>query len=412
MRGPGPLALTVSPFRRPPPDAALCEAKAACHYPNNARIVREARARGFQNALSLDQEGNVAETASTNVFMVRDGVVLTPVANGTFLNGITRQRVIGAAARRRRRGGGGGADRRGFRRGRRDFPHRQRQQGDAGDPLRGPRSRRRRRWRRGRARSTGTSRTRTGGRRDRAGLPADDAGRRDRAGRAGRRCCVPATRPVPVPAAGRDPDPGARGRGEPAGRAAARRAPMRRRRAPRTCRGSRRRARWPRSGPAASSLGGRRPGLRAAAGRRLCRICADAPGPRAAGAGAGSTMVGGGGALRDLLHRLDQRLRPRRGSGRARACSCTAARRGSARRRSSSPRARGARVFATAGSAEKCAACRGARRRAGDQLPRGGLRRGGARRRRAGAGSTWSSTWSAATTCRATCGRWRRTGGW
>ena len=95
MRDPGPLALTVSPFRRPPPDAALCEAKAACHYPNNARIIREARARGFQNALSLDQEGNVAETASTNVFGVRDGVVLTPAANGTFLNGITRQRVIG-----------------------------------------------------------------------------------------------------------------------------------------------------------------------------------------------------------------------------------------------------------------------------------------------------------------------------
>ena len=94
MRDPGPLALTVSPFRRPPPDAALCEAKAACHYPNNARIIREARARGFQNALSLDQEGNVAETASTNVFLVRDGVVLTPAANGTFLNGITRQRVI------------------------------------------------------------------------------------------------------------------------------------------------------------------------------------------------------------------------------------------------------------------------------------------------------------------------------
>ena len=94
MRAPSPFALTVSPFRRPPPNAALCEAKAACHYPNNARIVREARARGFHNALSLDQDGNVAETASTNVFLVRDGEVLTPIANGTFLNGITRQRVI------------------------------------------------------------------------------------------------------------------------------------------------------------------------------------------------------------------------------------------------------------------------------------------------------------------------------
>ncbi len=94
MRAPGPLTLTVSPFRRPSPDSAICTAKAACHYPNNARVIREARARGFHNALSLDQAGHVAETASTNVFLVRDGVVMTPVANGTFLNGITRQRVI------------------------------------------------------------------------------------------------------------------------------------------------------------------------------------------------------------------------------------------------------------------------------------------------------------------------------
>jgi branched-chain amino acid aminotransferase len=94
MRTPGPMALTVSPFRRPSPDSAICSAKAACHYPNNARIVREARARGFHNALSLDQEGHVAETASSNAFLVQGGVVMTPVANGTFLAGITRARII------------------------------------------------------------------------------------------------------------------------------------------------------------------------------------------------------------------------------------------------------------------------------------------------------------------------------
>lgn len=88
------LSLTVSPFRRPRQDTALTEAKAACLYPNNARIVRDARARGYHNALSLDLDGNVAETASTNAFMVRDGVVLTPVPNGTFLAGITRAHVI------------------------------------------------------------------------------------------------------------------------------------------------------------------------------------------------------------------------------------------------------------------------------------------------------------------------------
>lgn len=90
----GPMALTVSPFRRPTPDSAVASAKAACHYANNARIVREARSRGFQNALSLDQDGHVAETASTNVFLVRDGVAMTPAPNGTFLAGITRLRTI------------------------------------------------------------------------------------------------------------------------------------------------------------------------------------------------------------------------------------------------------------------------------------------------------------------------------
>jgi branched-chain amino acid aminotransferase len=94
FRPAGPFSLTVSPYRRPPPDSAISEAKAACHYANNARIITEARSRGFTNALSLDQDGHVAETASTNAFLVRDGEVLTPVPNGTFLAGITRQRVM------------------------------------------------------------------------------------------------------------------------------------------------------------------------------------------------------------------------------------------------------------------------------------------------------------------------------
>ncbi|MEO0916418.1 MAG: aminotransferase class IV, partial [Pseudomonadota bacterium] len=38
--------------------------------------------------------GNVAETATANVFMVKDGEVFTPIANGTFLSGITRARHI------------------------------------------------------------------------------------------------------------------------------------------------------------------------------------------------------------------------------------------------------------------------------------------------------------------------------
>jgi Amino-transferase class IV len=71
------------------------DAKAGCLYPNNARALFNAHARGFDNALVRDVLGNVAELATSNVFMVKDGVVYTPIPNGTFLAGITRQRVIG-----------------------------------------------------------------------------------------------------------------------------------------------------------------------------------------------------------------------------------------------------------------------------------------------------------------------------
>ena len=90
----GEFSLTVSPYRRPRQDMALTTAKAASLYANNGRIILDARKRGFSNALSLDIEDNVAETASTNAFMVRDGEILTPVPNGMFLAGLTRSRVI------------------------------------------------------------------------------------------------------------------------------------------------------------------------------------------------------------------------------------------------------------------------------------------------------------------------------
>jgi branched-chain amino acid aminotransferase len=87
-------AITLSPFRRPTMECAPLDAKAACLYPNNSRALSEAAARGFNNCLMLDLLGNVAEFGNANVFMAKDGVVYTPVPNGTFLNGITRQRVI------------------------------------------------------------------------------------------------------------------------------------------------------------------------------------------------------------------------------------------------------------------------------------------------------------------------------
>lgn len=90
----GPFALGVSSYSRPRHDMAVTEAKAACLYANNGRILAEAQRNGYDNALSCDIEGNVAETASSNAFLVRDGVVLTPKPNGMFLAGITRMRTI------------------------------------------------------------------------------------------------------------------------------------------------------------------------------------------------------------------------------------------------------------------------------------------------------------------------------
>jgi branched-chain amino acid aminotransferase len=95
MAVPGGFTVTTTRFRRPTLETMPVNAKAACLYPNNARMLAEARARGFGNALVCDTLGNVAELATSNVFMAKGGEVFTPVPNGTFLDGITRQRVIG-----------------------------------------------------------------------------------------------------------------------------------------------------------------------------------------------------------------------------------------------------------------------------------------------------------------------------
>jgi branched-chain amino acid aminotransferase len=86
--------ITLSPYRRPTRESAPVDAKAGCLYPNNARAMIEARSRGFDNCVMCDMLGNVAELATANLFMVKDGVIFTPAGNGTFLAGITRARVM------------------------------------------------------------------------------------------------------------------------------------------------------------------------------------------------------------------------------------------------------------------------------------------------------------------------------
>jgi branched-chain amino acid aminotransferase len=87
-------SLCVSPFRRPTLETMPTDVKTGALYPNNARAARDAKARGYSNALVLDMLGNVAETASSNIWIVKDGIAMTPAINGTFLAGITRQRTI------------------------------------------------------------------------------------------------------------------------------------------------------------------------------------------------------------------------------------------------------------------------------------------------------------------------------
>ncbi|MCZ6589399.1 MAG: branched-chain amino acid aminotransferase [Alphaproteobacteria bacterium] len=84
----------LSTYRRPGPETAPTDAKASCHYPNSSRALIEARNRGFQNPVMRDGLGHVAEFATSNIWIVKDGVAITPVPNGSFLNGITRQRLI------------------------------------------------------------------------------------------------------------------------------------------------------------------------------------------------------------------------------------------------------------------------------------------------------------------------------
>ncbi|MBC3918029.1 branched-chain amino acid aminotransferase [Undibacterium sp. CY18W] len=86
----------LSSLRRPDPSMAPTDAKASCLYPNSTKALREAKDRGYDNAVVCDVHGNVAEFATANIFFVTaDDEIVTPVANGSFLSGITRARIIG-----------------------------------------------------------------------------------------------------------------------------------------------------------------------------------------------------------------------------------------------------------------------------------------------------------------------------
>ncbi|MEO0826851.1 MAG: branched-chain-amino-acid transaminase [Cyanobacteria bacterium J06635_15] len=89
-----PLKLTSQvTWRKPDPTTAPTVSKAACLYPICTMSKDEAVKQGFDDALMLDYRGLVAESTTSNVFLVIDGALLTPIPD-CFLNGITRQTII------------------------------------------------------------------------------------------------------------------------------------------------------------------------------------------------------------------------------------------------------------------------------------------------------------------------------
>lgn len=80
-------------WRKPDPTTAPTVSKAACLYPICTLSKDEAVQQGMDDALMLDYRGLIAESTTSNVFLVIDGALHTPIPD-CFLNGITRQTIV------------------------------------------------------------------------------------------------------------------------------------------------------------------------------------------------------------------------------------------------------------------------------------------------------------------------------
>jgi len=93
------IRLDLADYRRPDPKTAPSTAKAAGLYMICTISKHRAERKGYADAMMLDWEGRVAECTGANIFFVKDGKIHTPIAD-CFLDGITRQTVIGLARQR------------------------------------------------------------------------------------------------------------------------------------------------------------------------------------------------------------------------------------------------------------------------------------------------------------------------
>ena len=93
------IRLMVAPWRRPAPDTAPCNSKAAGLYMICTLSKHAAEDAGFNDALMMDWRGQIAEATGANIFFVRDGALHTPKPD-CFLDGITRRTVIALAHQR------------------------------------------------------------------------------------------------------------------------------------------------------------------------------------------------------------------------------------------------------------------------------------------------------------------------
>ena len=84
----------VSTWSRAQPNTFPMASKSAGHYNNAMLIKMEALANGYAESIALGPGGLVSEGSGQNLFLVQDGVVITPVLDGTSLAGITRDAVI------------------------------------------------------------------------------------------------------------------------------------------------------------------------------------------------------------------------------------------------------------------------------------------------------------------------------